>query len=66
MARRFEDDGMQPWPKDLATFDPAKWPDRQAWHAARAKVAKSLGRSALPEIRGMVRGRRGRNGRPIR
>jgi hypothetical protein len=55
MARRHSDAGMLPWPKGLAEFDPARWPDRQAWHAARAKVAKSLGRSVLAEVRGMTR-----------
>ncbi|ORA31566.1 hypothetical protein BST13_24730 [Mycobacterium aquaticum] len=60
---------MKPWPrrpKNLAEFDPAEWPDVQAWHAARAKVARSLGRSPLPEVRGMTRIRRGRNGRAVR
>ena len=63
MARRYDDDGMLPWPRHLGVFDPKRWPDRQAWHAARARVARSLGRSPLPEIRGMSRVARGRNGR---
>jgi hypothetical protein len=62
MARRYDDEGQQPWPKHLARFDPDEWPDAQAWHAARAKVARSLGRPVLPEVRGMTRVRRGRNG----
>ncbi len=67
MVRRRDDEGELPWPDDLAEFDPTKWPDIQAWHGARAKVARSLGRSVLAEIRGMTRGRRGcSNGRTAR
>jgi hypothetical protein len=69
MARRHDDDegqGYKPWPKHLAEFDPDQWPDVQAWHAARAKVARSLGRSPLPEIRGMTRVQRHNNGRTLR
>jgi hypothetical protein len=71
MARRHEGElgvggrPVKPWPKDLATFDPDQWRDRVAWHAARAKVAKSLGRSALPEVRAMTRVHRGRNGKVL-
>jgi hypothetical protein len=66
MARRFGDDGQLPWPKDLAEYDPTRWPDRRAWHSARAKVARSLGRSALPEVRAMTRvNRHGRNGKVL-
>jgi hypothetical protein len=50
---------MLPWPDDeqgrsLAEFDPALWENRRAFHAARLRVAKSLGRPPLPELRGMV------------
>jgi hypothetical protein len=65
MARRLNDEGQKPWPKELAEFDPALWRDRQAWHAARLKVASSLGRPRLPEARGMVRVRRNHNGRVL-
>lgn len=57
---------MKPWPKEFAEpFDPRRWPDRQAWHAARAKVAKSLGRSVLAEVRGMSRVQRNNNGKVL-
>jgi hypothetical protein len=65
MARRHDDDGMLPWPrtpKNLETFIPGEFPDRQAWHAARLAMASSLRRPRLPEARGMVRVTRGRNG----
>lgn len=50
---------MLPWPDDeqgrsLAEFDSTQWPNRRAWHAARLRIARSLGRSPLPECRGMV------------
>jgi hypothetical protein len=55
---------MKPWPrtpKNLETFDPGEFRDRQAWHADRLKVAKSLGRPRLPEARGMTRVQRHNN-----
>jgi hypothetical protein len=63
---------MLPWPttsdgRSLAEFDPTCWPDVQAWHKARASVAKSLNRPVLPEIRGMTRvARHNNNGRTLR
>jgi hypothetical protein len=57
---------MKPWPrtpKNLETFDPTEFKDIQAWHAARLKVARSLGWPRLTEARGMVRVRR--NGRVL-
>lgn len=66
MARRHDDHGMKPWPrtpKNLETFDPTEFKDIQAWHAARLKVARSLGWPRLTEARGMVRVRR--NGRVL-
>ena len=69
MVRRVDDEGMLPWPrvpKDLAVYRPDQFVDVQAWHAARAAVARSLNRSALPEIRGMTRVRRHNNGEVLR
>jgi len=60
---------MLPWPrkpKNLETFVAGEFPDIQRWHLARSAVARSLGRSPLPEIRAAVRVKRGRNGRTRR
>jgi hypothetical protein len=67
MVRRADDhEGMLPWPrvpKDLAVYRRDQFPDVQRWHQARAQVARSLNRLALPEIRGMTRVRRHNNER---
>jgi hypothetical protein len=68
MARRYDDEGQLPWPrkpKNLETFIPGEFPDVQAWHGARLKVARSLGRPRLPEAAGMTRVRRN-NGKAVR
>jgi hypothetical protein len=58
VARKYTDGGERPWPttpKNLAVYIPEQWNHgRQQWHAARADVARSLGRRALPEIAAMT------------
>jgi hypothetical protein len=48
MAGRHLDAGAVPWPRELWTFDPARWNCRYEWLDAAVAFAKLHGYNRLP------------------